>query len=148
MKRFEFKSKGQAAPQLELDIAGRLFQLPVTLGLSKKLERWGKKMVQEAGSLPETAEGIAAAWETMSAALDDILGSGAAEKIFEGRAPSIEDACDVMNYISESLKEATAEWGKPAVQPVPASGQPDMKAALRVLENPEVLQAIQKAMQP
>lgn len=146
MKRFEFKNKARPIPQIELDIAGHPFKLSATLDLFKKLERWGKRMVQEGKDLPETAEGVAAAWETMSAALDDILGDSATEQIFAGRAPSIEDACDVMSYISESLQEAAAEQAKPVIKPVSVPAKPDMQAALRILQNPDVMQAIQKAM--
>ena len=146
MKKFEFKTKVQPVQALELDIAGHLFSVPVTPELSRKLKTWGEKMLQAGKELPETAEGIEAAWELMNDALDDILGDGATEMIFTGRAPSLEDAVDVMEYISESLEEKSKAQGHPAIHPV--SPQPDLQAALRVLQNPEVVQAIQKAMQP
>lgn len=151
MKKFEFK---QRQPQyLHLDIAGNKFNIPFTLEFIERYANWGKKTKELAVTLPKTEEGVAEACMFLSHSLDEILGEGATAQIFKDRALSIEDLADIMNYISDEiteegnkLKAKPIKMKQPEPEPV-APEQASVETAMKILQNPEVMQAITKAMQ-
>lgn len=143
MKKFEFKNHGHV---IDLDIAGHEFRLTVNAATARKLMRFGEEAQKLANSLPETVQALDEAWDFVADCLDDLLGKGATDRIFEGRAHDLYDIIDVMNYISDEISAEAKRIQSPAIQPV--SPKPDFQAALRVLKNPEVMRAIHKATQP
>lgn len=92
---FEFKER----KKIHLEIAGNAFDLEHNGDLLKKVGDAGRKMVAYSAD-PTTTEDTA---EDMAYfvydRIDEILGDGAADKIFAGRAPEFMDAYDVFGYI-------------------------------------------------
>lgn len=144
MNRFEFKDHGHV---IDLDIAGHEFRLTVNAATARKLMRFGEEAQKLANGLPETVQALDEAWDFAAGCLDDLLGKGATDRIFEGREHELRDITDVLEYISNEIATETKRIHAPTIQPVPASPTPDLQAALRVLQNPEVMRAIQKATQ-
>lgn len=144
MNRFEFKNHGHV---IGLDIAGHEFRLTVNAATARKLMRFGEEAQKLANNLPETVQALDEAWNFAAGCLDDLLGKGAADRIFEGREHDLRDITDVLEYISNEIATETKRIHTPATQSAPASAMPDIQAALRVLQNPEVMRAIEKAAQ-
>lgn len=144
MNRFEFKDHGHA---IDLDIAGHEFRLTVNAATARKLMRFGEEAQKLANSLPETVQALDEAWDFAAGCLDDLLGKGATDRIFEGREHDLRDITDVLEYISNEIATEIERIHTLTIQPAPASPMPDLQAALRVLQNPEVMRAIQKTTQ-
>lgn len=144
MAKFSFKEHGYP---VELDIAGHVFTLNVTKETAQKLEEYGKEAQRMGAELPDTPEGLEQAWRFMENTLDGLLGAGAMDTIFAGRDRDLLDIVDVMTYICGEIEEAAKQQeGKPAPLPVPGVKEQTVEQALRIMQNPEVMAAVTKAM--
>lgn len=129
--------------------------------------------VQQPGITPDQyLEKLREAWDCTANSLDALLGKGATDRIFADRAHTLEDITDVMTYVSNVFAESqtlradastdvstdmraapqteklsTAVHTAPVNAPF-AAPPFDLQAALRVLENPTVMQAIAEAVKP
>lgn len=129
--------------------------------------------VQQPGLTPDQClEKLQEAWDCTASSLDALLGKGATARIFADRAHNLEDITDVMTYVSDVFAESQAlradastamradvraapQTEKLSTAPLatqdnaPFAAPPlDLQAALRVLENPTVMQAIADAVKP
>lgn len=146
MARFEFQERGFPLP---LDIAGRMFTLRVTKAAAKKLEAYGAEAQRLGAALPDTPEGVEQAWGFLRDTLDGLLGVGATDAIFEEREHDLLDIVDVLNYICGEIESAAKRQEVKAAPPsVPGAKEQSVAQAMRIMQDPEVVAAIEKAMQP
>lgn len=141
-KRFEFRERSLP---LELDIAGHPFVLMLNKGVSEKLQAFSSKAQEISETMQDTEESAEKAWAFLAAALDDLLGAGATDTVFEGRAPNAFDMVDIISYICEQIEGAAKQQTVTTVS-MPAKQQ-SVEQALHVMQNPEVMAAVAKAMQ-
>ena len=99
---FEFKKK----KELTLDIAGSVFKAILNAEFAEKV-RTGKKL-QAYGTDPAVeADTLEDQFAFACDCIDDILGAGAADKIFENaEEPDAFDAFDVLQYIVGEVTKA------------------------------------------
>lgn len=146
MKRFEFKEHGYPLP---LDIAGHMFTLNVTKETSLMFERYGResqRFIAEVGNTPDAEE---KAWRFAQNMLDEVLGIGATDAIFAGRDRDLLDIADIIAHIGDEIEQAARaqqETMRRPDMPVPGAPQQTVEQALRIMQNPEVMSAISKAM--
>lgn len=98
-KQFQFRDH-----RTELDIAGNKFYVDTTNPeLLKRIERFGREAQAQDFVDPEDSHivQVERSMEFMQGAIDDMLGEGATEQIFEGREPSFFDMLDVAEYIRD-----------------------------------------------
>ena len=115
---FQFKSR-----ELPLDVAGVKFVIDLSKeGSPDKLIEVGTNAVnraKELRSIPNTGRTneqkalhalkiIKQANEFTMSAIDEILGEGACNIIFDGRVVDFFDALDVLGYVINSVKQANA----------------------------------------
>lgn len=144
MKKFEFREHGYP---VELDIAGHAFMLTVTKATAKKLEEYGKEAQRMGAELPETPAGLEQAWWFMAESLDGLLGADATDTIFAGRDRDLLDIVDVMTYVCGEVESAAKQQeGTPVPPTVPDTKAQTVEQALRIMQNPDVMAAVTKAM--
>lgn len=104
VKKFEFKNN-----DLELDIAGNKFCLDTTdPTLIEKVLEFAKEAEAKAEELKNKDDYVEELKTTIQfclEAIDNILGEGSSEMIFQGRKVGLFDALDVLNYIIQSVKK-------------------------------------------
>lgn len=104
VKKFEFKNN-----DLELDIAGNKFYLDTTNPtLIEKVLEFAKEAEAKAEELKNKDDYVEELKTTIQfclEAIDNILGEGSSEMIFQGRKVGLFDALDVLNYIIQSVKK-------------------------------------------
>lgn len=148
MAKFEFKEHGYP---LELDIAGHAFTLNVTRETAKKLETYGKEAQRMGAELTGAPDGVEQAWRFMQSTLDGLLGEGATDAIWGDRDRDLMDIVDVMSYICGEIEQAAQKQtvrkmaSAPAME-LPQAKQQTVEQALRIMQAPEVVAAISKAM--
>ena len=100
---FEFKKK----KELTLDIAGSVFKAILNAEFAEKVRKTGKKL-QAYGTDPAVeADTLEDQFALACDCIDDILGAGAADKIFENaEEPDVFDAFDVLQYIVGEVTKA------------------------------------------
>lgn len=97
MGKFQFQSNS-----IHLDIAGHIFDIPGTVEYAEKIKEFSVQAQERARKLQEiedSADAIQEASEFLTDTINGLLGDGASEKIFAGRAISLYDCIDVMQYI-------------------------------------------------
>lgn len=106
MKTFHFNDK------IPLDFEGRAVFVPLKTA-REKIDESLKTVIPECAKIienGETKENIEKCAEKLYAFLADFIGSDAVEAIFENRAVSFADLCDVYSYIcSETADFAAAK---------------------------------------
>lgn len=146
MAKFEFKK--QQGILVPLDIAGHKFTLFTGEETSEKLTVFGVEAQRLGSELPATPAGEMEAWDFMKKSLDGLLGTGATDTIFEGRQHNLNDIVDVLTYICDEIEQTVKRVQVMQQAEVPAVKRPDtVQQTLRVLQNPEVMASIAKAMQ-
>lgn len=117
VKSFEFKDHST-----KLDIAGSIFEVDITdtevLDRIMKFAHDAQELNKEMSERPDEANFIDQLKESMQFlqnAIDEILGEGACNTIFEDRTVSFFDLLDVLEYIKnvfiESRKEKFTPYG-------------------------------------
>lgn len=140
-RRFEFKKHDIPSVTVPIDIAGHKFGIQVTEQTAKDLIRFGKEAQEKAEK-----HDMDDAWQFTTGYIDRLLGAGATETIFAGREHNFLDALDIMTFIGEEITAAGKQMQMPKpVQPT-AETAPDVQAMMRVMQNPEVMQAVMNAM--
>lgn len=139
MKRFEFQKR-----EVNLDIAGQAFVLPLNQSTSDAMIAYGKGAQALAEALPDTAEGAEQAWTFSKNCLDALLGAGATEKIFTGREQSLQDITDVMTYIADAVRESVQAASAPTVKPVADRPAQDIHTVLQGVKDPETRKMVEK----
>ncbi len=108
MKEFVFKDYN-----LELRIAGKDFYVECNSDVGDRMLSYSKKglvLIDQIKAGEKTSED---ALTFCSGAIDDILGQGAFEKIFEGRTPTVTDSADVLIFLSEQVAAKNQEQREP-----------------------------------
>lgn len=98
MKAFAFNNYSE-----EIDIAGHVFTIDTSTDTGDKVRVFTlseKELASEVASGTKPKEELLAKFQHD---IDEILGKGAFDKIFEGRTPCVPDASDVMLYIVDFL---------------------------------------------
>jgi len=103
-RKFEFKTN-----TLELDIAGHIFEVdPTNPRLIQEIQTFAleaQKKVEELSERRDYAKALEEVIQFCIDAIDSILGTGAAEKIFAGRKINFFDCLDVINFIVSEVNE-------------------------------------------
>ena len=100
---FEFKKK----KELTLDIAGSFFKVKPNAEFMEKVLKTGKKLQAYGNDPAIVADTLEDQFAFACDCIDDILGAGAADKIFENaEEPDAFDAFDVLQYIVGEVTKA------------------------------------------
>ena len=104
MKKFEFKSH-----TIDFDIEGKVFSISDRILFFDHLKKAGTELIEISEKIGEDPTDqkavIKEATDFLLAKIDDLLGAGTSDQIFENREPEFYDVCDVFNYIREVAEE-------------------------------------------
>lgn len=105
MREFNFRDA-----KVKMKIAGHVFEVDMGDGaLKQQFATFSQRALEYSKALQsseDAAKTLEEATQFVLTSIDGILGQGASEKIFEGRAIDLADATDVVNYILQSLNQA------------------------------------------
>lgn len=91
---------------VHLDILNGHFDVKCDAETIGRMQRVGKRLI-DYGKDPETKnDSVEDSFDFACDCIDDLLGDGAAESIFEGITADVLDAYDVITYIGNEIKNA------------------------------------------
>ena len=100
---------------IRLEICGEFYNIPITSSLMKVVKEVGQELAESGKSITDE-KGVEALCEKCAGFVDRLLGEGADERIFRGRAKNIYDYIDLLTYISNGIT-AFARQRKPKNNP-------------------------------
>ena len=107
MKAFTFRDA-----RVKLKIAGHVFEVDMgKRALHEEFADFSQRALEYSKALKASKDAkktLEEATRFILASIDRMLGQGASEKIFQGRAVDLADATDVVIYILQSLNQARA----------------------------------------
>lgn len=87
----------------EINIAGQTFTIDTSTDMGDKVKAHTQEEALLAAAVGSGKKDKAELIDKLKADINDILGDGACDRIFAGRAPSVPDASDVMLYIVDFI---------------------------------------------
>jgi|GEM_PF-7041553 len=95
MKQFKFRKK-----TISLDFEGKVYEVENSANLTAIFERMGRELSEMKDNTTHSEF-----YDRLRCYIDELLGEGASEDIFEGREPDMFDCIDVINYIKDAVVE-------------------------------------------
>lgn len=98
MGKFEFRSR-----TIDLDIAGNMFKLDVDSRIGDKMKSYSADAYKLAEEIEKKKKKTEDALKYCGIVLDELLGTGATDKIFATREMRLEDCLDILYYITDEV---------------------------------------------